>query len=78
MKLDLAKEWFEKNIPEDNTEVGAGLPRELVDQSCATGDRGVQRASDFTQISTSPDHGGARTVAPPGALGEDHEVGAVA
>ena len=77
MKLDLAREWFDKNIPEDNPEVGAGLPRELVDQPGATRNPDAQRASALAKISTSPDHGRARTVAPPGALGEDHEVGAV-
>ena len=77
MKLDLAREWFDKNIPEDNPEVGAGLPRELVDQSCATRNPDAQRASALTQNSTSSDHRGARTVALPGARGEDHEVGAV-
>lgn len=38
MKLELAKEWFEKNIPHDNTEVGAGLPAQGIGKQSGTGE----------------------------------------
>jgi hypothetical protein len=48
MKLELAKEWFEKNIPHDNPEVGAGLPERGVEQS-VTEEVGMHRENGFAE-----------------------------
>jgi hypothetical protein len=49
MKLELAKGWFEKNIPHDNPEVGAGLPEQGVELQCVTGEGGIHREDDFVE-----------------------------
>jgi transcriptional regulator with XRE-family HTH domain len=49
MKLELVKGWFEKNIPHDNPEVGAGLPEPGVELPCATGEGGIHRDDDFVE-----------------------------
>ncbi|MFN9159176.1 MAG: hypothetical protein ACK6D5_15525 [Planctomyces sp.] len=46
MKLELTKEWCEKNIPHDNPEVGAGLPERGVEQS-VTEEVGMHRENGF-------------------------------
>jgi hypothetical protein len=48
MKLELTKEWFEKNIPHDNPEVGAGLPERGVEQS-VTEEVGMHRENGFAE-----------------------------
>lgn len=49
MKLELATGWFEKNIPHDNPEVGAGLPERGVEPQRVTDDAGIQRENDFVE-----------------------------
>lgn len=49
MKLELTKEWFEKNISHENPEVGAGLPERCVDQKCGTDEMGTHREDDFVE-----------------------------
>lgn len=49
MKLELAKGWFEKNIPHDNPEVGAGLPAQEDGQQCGTSEMGVRREDEFVE-----------------------------
>jgi len=48
MKLELTKGWFEKNIPHDNPEVGAGLPERGVEQS-VTEEVGMRRENGFAE-----------------------------
>jgi len=47
MKLELTKGWFEKNIPHENTEVGAGIPERIVEQQSFTDESGIHREDEF-------------------------------
>jgi DNA-binding XRE family transcriptional regulator len=49
MKLELTKGWFEKNIPHDNPEVGAGLPERSVEQQHVSNEVGIHREDDFVE-----------------------------
>lgn len=49
MKLELTKGWFEKNIPHDNPEVGAGLPERGVERQCVNDGAGIQREDYFVE-----------------------------
>lgn len=49
MKLELAKGWFEKNIPLDNPEVGAGLPGQECGQQSGISEREVHQEDDFPE-----------------------------
>lgn len=49
MKLELTKKWFEKNLPHDNPEVGAGVPAQADEQQCESEDLGSQREDDFAE-----------------------------
>jgi DNA-binding XRE family transcriptional regulator len=49
MKLELTKGWFEKNIPHDNPEVGAGLPERSAEQQYVSNEVGIHREDDFVE-----------------------------
>ena len=49
MKLELTKGWFEKNIPHDNSEVGAGNPELLNSPQCDINNLGINREDDFVE-----------------------------
>ena len=49
MKLELTKGWFEKNLPNDNPEVGVGLPDQKDKQRCVSGEAGVHREDEFVE-----------------------------
>jgi len=49
MKLELTKGWFEKNIPHDNPEVGAGLPERGPERQCITNEGSIHREDDFAE-----------------------------
>lgn len=49
MKLELTKGWFEKNIPHDNPEVGAGIPERGIEGQCVTEEVGIRREDDFVE-----------------------------
>lgn len=49
MKLKLTKGWFEKNIPQDHHEVGAGLPERGAELQCVVGDEGIHQQDDFAK-----------------------------
>ena len=47
MKLELPKEWFEKNLPHDNPEVGAGTPEQFKTQKCESQESSFHPEDDF-------------------------------
>lgn len=49
MKLKLPKEWFDKNIPNDNPEVGVGLPEQEVVQEFLTDEARFHREEVFVE-----------------------------
>ena len=49
MKLELTKEWFEKNLPHDNPEVGAGAHVQNDDQQCGPEEPISHREDEFVE-----------------------------
>lgn len=49
VKLDLTKGWFEKNIPHDSSEVGAGLPGREIELNSVAGKVRLHREDEFVE-----------------------------
>lgn len=49
MKLELTKKWFEKNLPHDNPEVGAGIPVQVHEQHSKPVDLASSQEDEFAE-----------------------------
>lgn len=49
MKLELTKEWFEKNLPHDNPEVGAGTPAQIEHPQYESDESNSHREDEFVE-----------------------------
>jgi DNA-binding XRE family transcriptional regulator len=49
MKLELTKQWFEKNLPHDSIEVGACNPSHIHTEKCGPDETSPQREDEFVE-----------------------------